>query len=226
MRKILALAVGLVLMASVSFAADAASSSSSTGQWVVQLQGGLGIPTSSQAATIFDLGFNVEALVGYAFSKDFTLGVESGIDSLPFNIQKYIDQAEQGLGVTGVTGSTTVALTHIPLELVGQYNIQAGGSVTPYILLGVGVAFDSYGGTTTESYQGVSVTQTYPNQSWTNFELDPGVGVAFNVAKEFNIFVQGKVDMDFGPTTGANGESTDSPIMTIPVQIGANLSLN
>jgi outer membrane protein W len=219
MKKILGLALGLLLASSTVFAAGAASSSSS-GNWFVQVEGGLGIPISSQAATVFSPGFSGEAQVGYAFSKDFSLSVESGFDSLPFNTTT----AQKNAGISGATFTSVPSLTHIPLELVGQYNISTGGSVTPYVLVGVGVCFDSAGGTLSGSYQGTSFSQATTSQSYTNFELDPGIGVSFEIAKQFNIFVQGKLDMDFGATTGANAESTDNPIMIIPVEVGLNLS--
>ncbi len=214
MRKTLALAMGLVLTAGISFAADAtssttaasaatssaSSSSSDNGKIVLQLQGGLSIPTSSGLSTFTAAGPSIEGMIGYAFSKDFTLGVESGIE-------EWDTQSKYGQG----------GINHIPLELVGQYNIGMGGSVTPYVVLGAGVAFDWS-------------TDFIPSQ--TNFELDPGIGVAFNLAKDFNLFVQGKLAMDFN-STGKNGESIaasptaspDSPLLSIPVQLGVNLSL-
>jgi hypothetical protein len=185
----------------------------------------MGLPISSQAASIFAAGFNVEAQVGYAFSKDFSLSVESGIDSFPLSSTFITDMAESH-GATGVSATTSASLTHVPLELVGQFNFQTGGSVTPYLLLGAGVAFDSFGGSYTVTYNGGSGSGTIPSTSNTNFELDPGIGVAFNVATNFNIFVQGKLDMDFAPTSGTNAETNDNPVMLIPIQVGANISLN
>ncbi len=210
--------MGLVLTASVSFAADATSSStaakttatsstaasstassSDNGKLVLQIQGGLTIPTSSGLSTFTAAGPSFGGMIGYAFSKDFTLGVESGVE-------EWITQSKYGQG----------GINHIPLELLGQYNF-TGGSIVPYIDLGVGVAFDWS-------------TDFIPSQ--TNFELDPGIGVAFNLAKDFNLFVQGKLAMDFN-STGKNGESIaasstaspDSPLMSIPVQLGVNLSI-
>ncbi len=224
MKKTLALAMGLVLTASVSFAADAPSSStavsssatsttaasstatssttssgSDSGKMVIQLQGGLTIPTSSGLANFTTAGPSIEGMIGYAFSKDFTLGLESGVE-------EWDTQSKYGVG----------GINHVPLELVGQYNF-AGGPVVPYVDLGVGLAFD---------------WSTNFISSQTNFELDPGIGVAFNLAKDFNLFVQGKLAMDFN-STGKGGESIaapnsatpDSPLMSIPVQLGVNFLL-
>ncbi len=184
-------------------------SGSDNGKIVIQIQGGLTIPASSGLADNTSAGPAIEGLIGYAFSKDFTLGLECGVDewSTPASNKVW----------GGVGG-----LNHVPVELVGQYNINTGSVVTPFVLLGAGVAFD------------YSLDNPFSNdESWINFELDPGLGVAFNVAKDFNLFVQGKVALDFAPTSGLTGElihgpnsaTSDSPILSIPVQLGVNLSL-
>lgn len=197
MKKILGLFVGLLLAASVASADDA-------GKFLVQVEGGIGIPTSSQAATLLTTGFSGDGQIGYAFSRDFSLSLESGFDSLPV--------ATTQLG----HGQTSASITHVPLEAVGQFNINAGGGVWPYILVGVGVAFDSY------SSNPAVPAGSGQTTSWTNFELDPGIGVAVDLSKNVNIFVQGKFDMDFETTTGKGGELSDSPLTIIPVQIGVN----
>ncbi len=228
MRKTLALAVGLMLTVSSLLAAEdqsgsttsSSTTSSSTvssttttsnldsGKWVVQAQGGMSIPTSDGLSSNTTAGLSLEGMIGYAFTRDFTLGLESGLDtwSTPAT-----NRAWGGVG----------GLNHIPLELVAQYNF-IGGSVTPYVVLGAGVAFD---------YSAQNPFST--SQSWTNFELDPGIGVAFNVAQDFNLFAQAKLDLDFASTTGAGGENIiplngttpDSPIISIPIQIGLSFLL-
>jgi opacity protein-like surface antigen len=199
MKKFLGLAMGFMMAASAAWADDNA------GKFLIQVEGGIAIPVSSQAASVLSAGFSGEGQVGYAFSRDFSLSLESGFDSLPFQSSKL---------ATGVTAS----ITHVPLEAVGQYNIKAGGGVWPYILVGVGVAFDSY------SVSGITLPAG-TTTSWTNFELDPGIGVAVDLTKDINIFVQGKLAMDFETTTGTKAEFTDSPLITIPVQIGVNFLL-
>jgi opacity protein-like surface antigen len=200
MKKLFGLAAGLMMTASLAFAADA-----DPGQWLLQVEGGVGIPISSQAASQLSVGFSGEGQVGYAFSREFSLSVESGFDSLPIQSSKL---------PSGVSGS----ITHIPLEAVGQYNINTGGGVWPYIVVGVGVAFDSLG------YSGYTVPSGVTT-SWTNFELDPGIGVAFDLTKDINVFVQGKLAMDFETTSGTGTELTDSPLINIPVQAGFNFLL-
>jgi opacity protein-like surface antigen len=201
MKKILCLTAALALSAVSLAYADG----SPNGNWFVQAEGGLlGIPISSQAASIFSPAFGGEAQVGYAFSREFSLSVESGFDNLPVKSSQLYP------------GQTSASSNHIPLEAVGQFNINAGGGVWPYVVVGVGIAFDS-----NSSSPALPAGLT---TSWTNFELDPGIGVAVDLSKNINIFVQGKLDMDFAPTIGANAESLDNPVMVIPVEVGLNLS--
>ena len=62
--------------------------------------------------------------------------------------------------------------------------------------------------------------------SWANFELDPGLGVAFVLNKGLNLFIQGKMDMDFdNNTAGTTGQTSDTPILFVPVQLGLNFNL-
>jgi outer membrane protein W len=227
MKKILFWGLAMAMVASVSFAKDEASAASSTvvssssastgdnasGSWLIQLEGGINIPASSEASTLLTMGGGGEGQIGYAFSKDFSLSVESGYETFSNN------STNLNLG-----SGKSINVNHIPVELVGQYNF-AGGSVVPYIVVGAGVAFDSL------SASGFTLPASQTT-SWTNFELDPGIGVAFNVAKSVNVFVQGKVDMDFETVSGSNqqssnpkGEFNDSPLLMIPVQVGVNFLL-
>ncbi len=196
-------------VAAVAFKPAAASVSSDNGKVVLQVQGGLTIPTSSGLSDNTSAGPAIEGLIGYAFSKNFTLGLECGVDEWT---TPSTNKAWGGVG----------GLNHVPVEMVGQLNMDTGGSVTPFVLLGAGVAFD------------YSYNNPFSNdESWVNFELDPGLGVAFNLAKDFNLFVQGKLALDFASTSGLTGElihgpnsaASDSPIISIPVQLGVNVSL-
>ncbi len=230
MKKILFFAFALVMTASISFAAEAstASTNSSKGNVVLQLEGGIALPISSDMSNYFDMGFGGEIMVGYAVSPEFTLGVEGGYTAMNYSLTKIMTQYLGFPPPAGLT-ATIPPLNHIPVELVGQYNINTGdGSVKPYFLLGVGLAMDSIGGTVTATYQGHSGTYTIPNESWTNLEVDPGFGVAFKAGDSMNIFVQGKLAMDFAPNVASGStkpETTnDSPIMLLPIQAGINFS--
>ncbi len=203
MRKILGWALGLVIVVlAVTVHAASAAKSEDPGQWLVQVEGGANIPISSQAASQLCVGWGAEGQVGYAFSRAFFLSVESGFNNLP------VQSARLSSGVSE-------SVNHVPLEAVGQFNLDTGSGVWPYILVGVGVAFDS---TNFTGYAPPSGTTT----SWTNFELDPGLGVAFDLSKNINVFVQGKLAMDFETTTGSSQEFSDSPLILIPVQAGVN----
>lgn|GEM_PF-5054953 len=180
------------------------SDSATWGKWLIQLEGGMQIPASSQASSQMNAGFAGEGQLGYAFSPEFSLSVESGFDVLPVKS----DFAPDG---------QTLNVYHVPLEAVGQYNLNLGGAVSPYIVVGVGVAFDS-----------LNTSATLPagqTTSWTNFELDPGLGVNFKLGESVGVFVQGKVAMDFETTSGDKAQLSDNPLINIPVEAGVNFLL-
>jgi hypothetical protein len=172
-----------------------AAGASDNGQVVVQVQGGVAIPASNGLSAFSNSGPAFEGLVGYTLSQGFVLGLEGGYDQW---------NNEHGNG----------GVNHIPVELVGKLNLITNGLTTPYVQLGVGVAFD---------YS----TNFIPNE--TNFELDPAIGESFTLAKDFNLFVQGTLDMDFAPTAETKMFSSkvaaDSLILAIPVQLGLSLAL-
>jgi hypothetical protein len=146
--------------------------------------------------------------------------VESSLAFLPLDRQEAIHAVEQQYGLTGVTGSTTARFTQLSFDLVGRYYLPFLQSPRLYLFLGVGVAFDSFGGDYSVSWPGFSQTGAFVPESWTNFELAPGLGIAFPVSNQLNAFVQGKVILDFAPTDGPNPESNATPIVGIPVLAG------
>ncbi len=93
-----------------------------------------------------------------------------------------------------------------------------GAGFYPFVLLGAGIAMDSLNMTPAPPASAVT--------NWTNPELDPGVGLGFNLAGGLDLFLQMKMAMDFATTTESNvskGEFySDNPIILFPVQIGAN----
>ena len=107
-------------------------------------------------------------------------------------------------------------VNHIPLELVWQYNIDTGAGVTPYWLVCGGLAFD---------YS----TNFIPSE--TNFEMDPGLGVAFSLAGDMSFFIQAKLAIDFAPNAESQAlvihgnTALDNPILSIPLQLGLNWML-
>jgi hypothetical protein len=179
--------------------------------FVVQLDGGLVIPISGAAATVYGSGFGLDGRIGYAFDDVFSVGLELGF---------------YDLGVTSATitqfgfpAGATSDTTHIPVLFDMQiYFGDSGAPIQPYLTLAGGLSFDS------DNIQGAPY-KTGTNYSWANFELDPAVGVAFMLDRTTNIFVQTKWAMDFDDNSSSNAESADSPIMLMPFQAGLSFSL-
>jgi len=246
MKKTLFLTFALMAATSLSFAEGA---DASNGKWFMQIQGGISLPINTGSSfgssivsynfDFYSLGCGGEVQVGYALSKDFSLSLEGGYESYPLTTSEtsllgFFNILLASNGLSAISAN----LNHIPLELVAQYNISTGGPVTPYILLGAGVAFDSI------SYSNVpaEAATLFSNITNTNFELDPGLGLAFAASDNVNIFIQGKLAMDFAPNTpdnvnmrpgtaetfGLNIESGFTkgvcPIMIIPIQAGVNFA--
>ena len=180
---------------------------------VVQLDGGLVMPVSSAASTVYGTGLGFDARIGYAFDDVFSIGLESGYYDLgvtPATIAKF----------TFPAGATS-DISHVPVLFDMQiYFGDSGAPIQPYLVLAGGLAFDAVNLQGAPYKPGVIY-------SWANFEFDPAVGVAFMLDKNTNVFIQGKWAMDFDDynTTDANAESQDTPIMLIPLQVGLNLSL-
>jgi hypothetical protein len=179
--------------------------------FVVQLDGGLVMPISGAAATVYGSGFGLDGRIGYAFDDVFSVGLELGFYDLGVTsatITKF------GFP-TGATSDTS----HIPVLFDMQiYFGDSGAPIQPYLTLAGGLSFDS------DNIQGAPY-KTEVNYSWANFELDPAVGVAFMLDRTTNIFVQTKWAMDFDDNSSSNAESADSPIMLIPFQAGLSFSL-
>ncbi len=169
---------------------------------------------SSAAATQLGLGFGFDARISYAFDDFFSIGLESGFDTNPFNNNVL------GAGSFGLPSGATASMTHIPVLVVFQIGMgDEGGPIQPYLILGAGMALDSY------SLQNAAFPAG-TTTSWANFEFDPGLGVAFVLNKGLNLFVQAKFAMDFDDNNSDNtGQMADTPIITIPVQMGLSFNL-
>jgi hypothetical protein len=181
--------------------------------FVFQADGGAVIPMSSAAATYFSTGYNFDGRISYAFDDVFAIGLESGFYNLGV--------PSTSLKNSGIPASAMASMTHIPLLFTMQiYFGDSGAPIQPFLLLAAGLAFDS------DNLQGASFPATAVT-SWTNFELDPAVGVAFRLDKNTNVFVQARCDMDFDDNTSTDAavQSGDSPLITVPIQAGVNLNL-
>jgi hypothetical protein len=189
---------------------------------VIQIEGGLFVPASSQAASQLTPGYALGGMVGFAFTPHFTLGLEVGSDELNYNTSVIL--AAAGVANNPAYNLTMPTFGHVPVEVFGQYSF-GESIVKPYVFLGCGIAFDSVNGKEVLTENGLPIYSQTINNSWTNLEIDPGAGVEFKVDKYENIFLQAKLDMDFGPTANSSStmaETTDSPIIIVPLEIGFN----
>ncbi len=186
----------------------------------LQFQGGVGFPASTNDRTlnVYDMGLNGEVMVGYWIAPQISLGLESGYDNIPGKAV--------GIGISDKNGYlgrgtiTAASVNHIPLVLIAQVNLAPNDApVKHYLMVGLGVDFD-FLGSTVVSYGG---TTSYPEAGtiWVNPEIDPGLGVAFSLGNNTNLFFQSKLEMTFP----ASQESFDNPIMSIPIQTGLNFSI-
>jgi hypothetical protein len=183
---------------------------------VFQFDAGAVPAISSAAATQLGTGLDLEAKISYAFDDFFSIGLETGYYDLSFT-----PSTLSGFGLpSGATGD----MSHIPVLLAFQIGLgDQGGPIQPYLILAAGLSIDSY------NVQKAAFPLDGGANSWVNFEFDPGLGVAFPLSKGVNLFVQGKVAMDFdnnGGNTQSNlTEMADTPIIFTPIQAGLNFNL-
>jgi hypothetical protein len=177
--------------------------------FILQLQGGI----SPAVAQVVDnnLGYGFDFLVGRSFSPEFTLGLECGYYNFPF---KLLNAYGAGRSVIGTIQYPPES--HIPIEVVGQYNLDVGFNLKPYLLLGLGIAFDNFGGTALQTVNGntTNITQ-YPMQ-FMKYEIEPGLGIACPISNESNVFVQSKFELEV---------RWDDYYIYLPIQFGINYKL-
>lgn len=213
--------VSPVPTASIPAASAAVSSAVSHGNLIVQLQGGIAPPMSDNAATEYDLGYGGEILVGYTCSPQLTLGVEGGYFSLDTNSYTIFTPLVSGT-------RKDPPMTHIPVELTGQYYINTvDATARPYVLLGLGLSFDSVIGPYSVTSNGISTSYPMLNESWTNLVVDPGLGISFAALDNISLFVQARVAMNFMLSkTSAATQGTDNIMVLAPFQAGLNYSFH
>lgn len=163
-------------------------------RWIEQVDGGFVFPLSTAVAAGYDRGVGGDVLVGYRFERNFSLSADLGYYDCD---QKY----------EGATGGEWI---YVPILVVARYNFGPGW-VKPYLLLGAGVAVNTY--TLTPGYSGkLSARQT-------DFLLAPGGGVLFIVAKDTALYAQVRFDLNF---SGVGGPWTDSPSVFMPLKGGVS----
>jgi hypothetical protein len=194
----------------VSTATTSTMSDDSTGSWVLQADGGLGVMASSDNGVTFSgIGYSMEGSLGYNFSKAFSLSLSIGYDSY---------------GINGaVSPYNGIYQSYMPLQLVGKFNL-GGSDFSPYFTLGGGIAKNTF------EFDGTSEGIDYAERfSEMDFILSPGLGVAFPLAAKSQFFVQARADIDFISNTysGFFGGPThiSSPLIFIPIQAGVNFDV-
>lgn len=161
-------------------------------RWIEQADGGFVFPLSPAVAAGYARGYGGDILVGYRFDRDFILSADLG----------YYDCDQKA--PDGSDGSWI----YVPILAVARYNFGPGW-VRPYVLLGAGVAVNTY--TLTPGYNGELSTRE------TDFLLAPGAGVMFIVEMDLALYVQTRFDLDFS-TVGRPW--TDNPSVFMPLKGG------
>jgi hypothetical protein len=189
MKKILCLFGWLVLMVWPTLVRAQLSENQ---RWIEQVDGGFIFPISTAAGTLYDWGFGGDILIGYRFDRNFSLSADVG----------YYDCDEKSLG--GDSGEWLYS----PILLLARYNF-GSGSVRPYLILGAGLAVNSY--SLTSSFLGqVSHRETNPL-------LSPGLGILFVVTRDTALYIQTRLDLNFST---ANGPWIDNPSIFLPLKGG------
>ena len=202
----------------------AGSSESSDSHWVIQVQGGGDFilsntvnGTPANPVTVNSPGWGFNGSVGYAFSKNFSLAAMAGYQV-------------SSISVPNMPSTIGMSLAYLPVQVVGQYYFN-NDDTRVYGLLGVGLAINDFSQTVANvpvtGASGATVLQE------TDLLLSPGLGVAFKLSDKADVFVQGKLDIDFFSKDLANWFATgpgstkpfDTPQLLLPVQVGLSFSL-
>ena len=165
-------------------------------RWIEQVDGGVVYPASKANAAAYGAGFGGDILVGYRFTRDLSLSGDLG----------YYD-CDQKTG-----GAEAGEWLYTPLMAVARLNI-GSSPVRPFLLLGAGIAFNTF--SVTPSYLGFKVSERE-----TDFLLSPGAGLLFIIGGNAALYIQGRVDLNFTTDRAGTSPFTDSPSLFIPVKAG------
>jgi hypothetical protein len=178
----------LFLLVSSAFAQELSEKQ----KWIEQVDGGFVFPLSTAASAGYARGYGGDILIGYRFDRSFSLSADLG----------YYDCDQRFLGATGGEW------IYVPIMAVARYNFGPGW-VRPYVLLGGGVAVNTY--TLTPGYSGQL------SKRETDLLLAPGLGVLFVVAPDTALYAQARLDLNFSTP---NGPFTDNPTLFMPLKAG------
>lgn len=188
--------LGVLFLISVFVPRVMAQDLSPNQRWIEQVDGGAVFPASKANAAGFGAGIGGDILVGYRFDRNFSLSGDIG----------YYDCDQKD------SGAATGEWLYTPLMAVARFNFGPGW-MRPYVLLGMGLAFNTY--SITPAYSGIKTSQQA-----TDLLVSPGAGFLFVVANNMALYVQGRVDISFTPAGAPGNPFTDSPSLFIPVKAG------
>ena len=165
-------------------------------RWIEQVDGGIVFPLSAAAAQGFNAGYGGDILIGYRFTRSFSLAADLG----------YYDCDQK------VSGADSGEWLYVPLMAVARFNI-GDGWMRPYAILGAGIAVNTY--SLTPAYSGIKVSNRE-----TDLLLAPGLGVLCIVADDMALYVQGRMDVNFTTPGAAGSPFSDNPSIFLPIKGG------
>jgi hypothetical protein len=194
MKKIFFLLLMVVLMPMTKgWAADLSESQ----KWIEQVDGGFVFPVSPDVSKVFTRGVGGDILIGYRFDRNFSLATDIG----------YYD-CDQNTPAGAADGEWI----YVPIMEVARYNFGEGW-IRPYVLLGLGAAYNTYSQTPGSLATRVSKEEV-------DFFLAPGAGFLFVVAKDTALYFQTRLDMDFVGNGVLGSPAADHPTLFIPIKGG------
>lgn len=163
-------------------------------RWIEQVDAGFVFPVSPAVSGGYAVGIGGDVLVGYRFNRDLSLSADVG----------YYDCDQK------FYGASAGEWLYMPLMVVARFNF-GNGAVRPFLTLGVGGAENIYSLSLAGSGQ--------QSDREMDFLLSPGAGILFVVTGDTALYFQGRVDLDFAPSTGP---FTDNPGLFIPLKAGVS----
>jgi hypothetical protein len=190
------------------------------------------VPVSSKTATEYNIGGGLEIYISFKASENFLIGLDMGLQDYSINNDFFLKTFQQSFGIGVPVG---IALggdfTYFPLMAMAKVSFGEDDKLKPYMLFGVGPAFNT--ASASASYLDQRATAT---ASETSLVLAPGFGVAFRPADDLEAFIQARIDIDFtsqnnsdavilnqsgaSPLTTYGNLSDDGPTFFIPIQAG------
>lgn len=191
----------------------------------------LALPVSGNTAKEYNLGGGAEIFLAYAADKNLLVGLDLGVLSCTVNADNFAATYQQLTGTPLPNGvSVTGDINYLPLMAMAKYSFNSN-KIRPYVLWGIGLAFNSASVSAASGSLTVSVIGHE-----TDFLMSEGLGIAFTAGDDLEIFVQARLDMDFTSNSGndsftlsstGNPDQTvksnlsdDSPTLFLPLQVG------